>query len=291
VNQKVTVMGTGRMGSALAAALFKKGFATTVWNRTASKTEALSRLGLRVAPTVLEAVNASDIVIVNINDYASTSQLLQHPDVESALHGKILVQLTTGTPQEAREMQSWGRQCGIQYLDGAIWSAPMGIGTPQSTVLYSGSEELFNRVKPVLLAFGDNTVFVGNEIGQASALDVAVLCGFFLNAMLGLLQGYIVCEVENVPIEKYVQFVKNLMPALEGFVARVCGRVQERDYVGDQASLEAWSVAPKVLISWGRDHGVDHSIADAQLSLFDRAIKAGKGQADFAYLYEVLKAG
>lgn len=291
MNQKVTVIGAGRMGSALAAALFKKGFATTVWNRTASKTEPLSRLGLRVAQRLLDAVNEADVVIVNINDYNSTLQLLQHPDIESALRGKILVQLTSGTPKDAREMESWARRSGIWYLDGAIWSAPIAIGTPQCTILYSGSEELFSRVKPVLMAFGDNTRLVGNEIGQASTLDIGVLAGFLMNAMFGFLQGYIVCEAENVSVEMYVQFVKNSIPALERAVARVCGKLQEKDYVGDQASLEAWSAGPKMLISWGRGHGVDHSMADAYLGLMDRAIKAGKGQADFAYLYEVLKAG
>ena len=291
MNQNVTVIGAGRMGSALAAALFKKGFATTVWNRTCSKTDALSRLGLRVAHSLLEAVSEADVVIVNISDYHSTLQLLRHPDVESALYGKILVQLTTGTPDEAREMEKWAQRCGIQYLDGAIWSAPMMIGTPQSMLLYSGSEELYERVKPVLTAFGENTRFVGTEIGEASAFDLGVLVGFLMNAMFGFLQGYIVCEAENVSLEMYVQFVKNLLPALERGVARICGKLQGKDYVGDQASLEAWSAAPKMLISWGRDHGVDHSIADAQLSLFDKAIKGGKGQADFAYLCEVLKAG
>jgi 3-hydroxyisobutyrate dehydrogenase-like beta-hydroxyacid dehydrogenase len=291
MNQKVTVIGTGRMGSALAAALFHKGFATTVWNRTASKTEPLSRLGLRAAQSLLEAVNDADVIVVNIDSYDSTTQLLRHPDIESALRGRILVQLSSGTPDEAREMESWARQCGISYLDGAIWSAPTAIGTPECTaLLYSGSEELFNRVKPVLLAFGENTRFVGNEIGQASALDIAVLAGFAMNAMFGFLQGYIVCEAENISVETYMQFVKRVAPGLKG-VFHIYGRLQEKDYVGDQASLEAWSVGPKALISWCRDHGGDHSIADAQLSLFEKAIKAGKGQADFAYLYEVLRKG
>jgi hypothetical protein len=34
---------------------------------------------------------------------------------------------------------------------------------------------------------------------------------------------------------------------------------------------------------------VDHTIADPQLLLIEKAVAAGKGQADFAYLYEVLK--
>jgi 3-hydroxyisobutyrate dehydrogenase-like beta-hydroxyacid dehydrogenase len=68
MNQNVTVIGAGRMGSALAIALYQKGFETTVWNRTSSKTESLSRLGLRVAPGLLEAVGNAEIVVVNISN-------------------------------------------------------------------------------------------------------------------------------------------------------------------------------------------------------------------------------
>jgi 3-hydroxyisobutyrate dehydrogenase-like beta-hydroxyacid dehydrogenase len=106
MNQKVTVIGTDRMGSALAAALFNKGFATTVWNRTASKTEALSRLGLGVAPSLPDAVGQADVVIVNINNYNTALQLLRHPEMDSALRGKAIVQLTTSTPDEARKLES-----------------------------------------------------------------------------------------------------------------------------------------------------------------------------------------
>jgi 3-hydroxyisobutyrate dehydrogenase-like beta-hydroxyacid dehydrogenase len=289
MNQKVAVIGTGRMGSALATALFKKGFATTVWNRTAAKTEPLSRLGVRVAQSVLEAVRPADVIIVNINNYDSTKKLVRKPEIESALRGKILIQLSSGTPDEAREMESWARPHGINYLDGAIWSAPEWIGTAECTaVLFSGSEELFTRVKPVLLALSENTQFVGNEIGQASALDTAVLAGFAMNAMFGFLQGYIICEAENIPVETYMQIVKRVGASLKG-VARMFAKLQQKDYHGDQASLEAWSIGPKMLIDWSRKHGVDHSIADAQLSLMNKAIEAGKSQADFAYLYEVLK--
>lgn len=290
MSQKVTVIGTGRMGSALAAALFNKGFATTVWNRTTSKTEPLARLGVRVAGSVKEAVQEADVIIVNINDYDTTLQLLQHPDIESALHGKILVQLSSGTPEEARQMDSWARPKEIAYLDGAIMSYPMGIGTPECTIIYSGSPELFERVKPVLLAFGDNALLVGNEIGQASALDVGMVM-FALGTMFGFVQGYVVNEAEGLSAEGFMQSIRGLMPVVEGFLTDIHGRLQRRDYSGAQASIESWSVGPKELIGWCKGRGVDHSIADAYLGLMDKAIRSGKGQADFAYLYEVIRKG
>ena len=290
MNQKVTVIGAGRMGSALAAALYKRGFDTTVWNRTSSKTESLSRLGLRVAPTVLEAVGDAEIVIVNINNYESTNQLLRQKAIESALRGKVLVQLSSGTPDEAREMESWARPRGINYLDGAIINYPVDIGKPQGTVLYSGPDELFNRVKPVLLAFGDNAMFVGKEIGQASATDIAAL-SFCMGAFLGFIQGYIVYEAENLPVAGYLQVIKTLMPAIEPALADLCQKIQSRDYGNTQASLETWTVAPRELIGWCEKHGVNHTFADPQLRLIERAVKAGKGKLDLAYLYEVLKQG
>ena len=167
---------------------------------------------------------------------------------------------------------------------------PVDIGKPQGTVLYSGPEELFNRVKPVLFTFGDNAMFVGKEIGQASATDVAGL-SFAMGAMLGFLHGYIVYEAENLPVDGYLQVVKKLMPAIEAALADLCEKIQGKDYGNTQAALETWAVAPRELIGWCEKHRVNHSFADPQLRLIERAVKAGKGQWDFAYLYEVLKQG
>jgi 3-hydroxyisobutyrate dehydrogenase-like beta-hydroxyacid dehydrogenase len=288
MNQRVTVIGAGRMGSALATALHKRGFDTTVWNRTSSKTESLARLGLRVAPSALEAVRNAEIVIVNVNNYESTNQLLRQPAVESALRGKVLLQLSSGTPDEAREMESWARPRGIDYLDGAILSYPVDIGKPQTTVLYSGPEELFHRVKPVLLAFGDNVMFAGREIGQASATDIAAL-SYATGTMLGFLHGCVVYELEHLPIDGYLQVVKQLIPAMEAALADLCQKVQSKDYANTQATLETWAVAPRELIGWSQKHQVNHTFADPQLRFIERAVKAGKGQWDFAYIYEVLK--
>ena len=288
MNHKVSVIGTGRMGSALATALHNKGFSTTVWNRTPSKTVPLARLGLRVAENLNAAALAADVIIVNVSDYSTTQQLLQDPSVASALGGKILVQLTSGIPQEAREMESWARQHEISYLDGAIMSYPSGIGTPECTIFYSGPEEVFSRVKPVLMALGGNTLFVGAAIGHTSALDLSVLT-FVLGAMFGFVQGYIVSEAEGIPPEAFIGSIKGLLPATGEILAGISTRIQKKDYAGSEATLEAWSIGPKELIEWSKGRRMDRRIADAQIGLFEQAIKAGQGQADFAYLYEIFR--
>jgi 3-hydroxyisobutyrate dehydrogenase-like beta-hydroxyacid dehydrogenase len=75
MSQSVAVIGAGRMGTALATALFNKGFATTVWNRTPANAEPMSRIGVRIAPSVLDAVVHADVVIVNITNYEANSSI------------------------------------------------------------------------------------------------------------------------------------------------------------------------------------------------------------------------
>jgi 3-hydroxyisobutyrate dehydrogenase-like beta-hydroxyacid dehydrogenase len=123
MNQKVTVIGAGRMGSALAAALYRGGFDTAVWNRTSSKTESLSRLGLRVAPSVLEAVGSAEIVMVNINSYESTNQLARQL---SPCFAAKPAPLSSGTPDEAREMESWAQPRGKNPLPGDAYPTTLG---------------------------------------------------------------------------------------------------------------------------------------------------------------------
>jgi hypothetical protein len=50
-------------------------------------------------------------------------------------------------------------------------------------------------------------------------------------------------------------------------------------------------VVTKQLVSWCQDRGSDHTIPDAYVNLMERAIQAGKSQADFACLFEILSGG
>jgi hypothetical protein len=108
---EISVLGAGRMGSALARAFLEKGYETSVWNRTQSKLAPLAALGARIAPSLQEAVAAAGIVVVNLNDYVTTDRLLRSDGVASGLRGKLLVQLTSGSPRQAREMAAW-TSCG-----------------------------------------------------------------------------------------------------------------------------------------------------------------------------------
>ena len=130
----ISVLGLGRMGSALARALVTGGQKITVWNRSLAKTKPLVELGAESAINAAAAVQASQITVVCVNNYATTQQMMGAPGVVPLLSGRTVIQLSTGTPKEAREAQAWFKHRGAEYIDGAIMEYPSGIGTPTTKI-------------------------------------------------------------------------------------------------------------------------------------------------------------
>ena len=136
----VSLVGLGSMGAALGRALLSGGRGLTVWNRNAAKAAPLVAAGAAVAPDLASAVAASPILVICIDDYAATRAILEAPEVSRQLAGRTVVQLSTGTPNEAREAEAWFRDRGATYLDGAIMVFPDGIGAPDTLILFAGTD-------------------------------------------------------------------------------------------------------------------------------------------------------
>jgi 3-hydroxyisobutyrate dehydrogenase-like beta-hydroxyacid dehydrogenase len=99
-------------------------------------------------------------VVACLLDYPVLHDILDPADWS----GRALVNLTNGTPAQARETAGWAAGRGAAYLDGGIMAVPPMIGQPEAFVLYSGSKEQFDRYEPLLNCLGDSK-YVGADAG------------------------------------------------------------------------------------------------------------------------------
>ncbi len=106
----ITVVGLGLMGSALARAIQQAGHDLTVWNRSPVKMQPFIDDGVASAPDVVSAIKASPVILICIDNYAVTEAMLRSDEVLPLMAGRTVVQLSTGTPKEAREAS--GRMAG-----------------------------------------------------------------------------------------------------------------------------------------------------------------------------------
>ena len=165
------------MGSALARAALRAGHSTIVWNRSAGKASALAEAGARVAANPADALDA-EVIVVCLLDHASVHEVLD--PVADRLAGRRLINLTTTSPDGSRELATWAAGVGADYLDGGIMATPEMIGTPQSNVLYSGSQRLYDDHRELLELWGRPEYF-GSDAGLASLYDLALLVGYVLD--------------------------------------------------------------------------------------------------------------
>lgn len=279
------------MGSALVRALLKHGFSTHVWNRTAVKCAPLAALGAGVAGSIEQAAAAAEIIIVNVSDYETADRLVQPTAVADALRGKLLVQLTSGAPKQARASASWAARHGIAYLDGAIMATPNFIGAPAGTILYSGPRDLFAANEAVFLALGGNAQHVGDDVGHAAALDLALL-GQMWGALFGTLQAVAVCQAEGIALDTYATHHKAFGAVVEGAITDLVERARDGRYAGDAATLATLSAhhgAFKLLLELCADRGLNRLAPNAFDHLFKRAIAAGHIEDDFAALVPFMR--
>jgi 3-hydroxyisobutyrate dehydrogenase-like beta-hydroxyacid dehydrogenase len=266
---EVSILGLGPMGLALAREMLRARRGVTVWNRTLAKAEALRLKGAAVAPSAAAAVKAAPVVVVCVAGYETTYAVLEGAD----LTGKVLVQLSTGTPQEARDGEAWMAKRGADYLDGAILAVPSQMGSPESTIFVSGTETAF-----------------GTKVGAASALDLAFLSHLF-GGLLGFYHGARICESEGIRVGDLGVMFAGLAPAIGGMIKHDADRIQAESYADPQSSLETCARGTDLLLRHAVEAKLDVGIAAFAAALFEKGRLAGFGDESPAALVKVLRAG
>ena len=179
-----TVIGLGMMGVTLARLLLQAGYRVTVWNRSPGKAEELVKEGAVAAPDAAAAISASPVTVICVYDHKATVAILHNKAVEAALQGRLLVQLTTVSPREARESEQWANSLRAGYVDGAIQAAPAQMGRADTPILAAGAAAAYAAAEPVLRIFGGNISYLGEQISAAAAMDLATLSSIYGTCLL-----------------------------------------------------------------------------------------------------------
>jgi 3-hydroxyisobutyrate dehydrogenase-like beta-hydroxyacid dehydrogenase len=285
---EASVIGLGTMGSTLARLLLQKGYHVTVWNRTIAKAKPLVQAGAVLAPNVAAAVSASPVIVICVHDYPATNQILDTKDVIAALAGRILIQLSTGSPQEARDSKLWAREHGAEYLDGAIQVAPSQMGRSDTPILISGAETAFRQSESLLKVLGGNLTYLGEQIGLASAMDLATL-SYIYGSMLGFLHGVRICEAEGFRVDTYGSIINDIASGMGEFLKHEGTVIQAGNYAVSESPLKISVEITERLVQTAHAAQINAEFPTFAAGLFKRAMAAGYGDQEAAALVKVLR--
>jgi 3-hydroxyisobutyrate dehydrogenase-like beta-hydroxyacid dehydrogenase len=279
---EITVIGLGNMGSALARALLKNGCAVTAWNRSSQKAAPLVDKGAVLAPSVAAALTASPIIFVCVTNYAAADHILS--EFATELSGKLLVQFTTGSPQEARASEMWAHEYEAEYLDCAITGSPSSIGTPGAHILVAGREAAFQKAEPILQALASNLDYKGEAIGLASAWEMVYIMHYY-GMFLSLFHSVQICQAEGIQLEQYIKLLGEQGRNYEKWL---CENIQSGNYQETSAPLELWAGGIQQIAQHAQDSHIHAEFPRLAARLFQQAMDAGYGREEVSALFKVL---
>lgn len=171
----VAVLGTGRMGCAMARRLVDAGHIVRLWNRSQSTAQALaSELQCTSWPTVAEAVDTAEVVLSVLAGPDATSAVLLDPRTLEALGPDTVVcDMGTSGAQATAEIAARYEQLSKHFVDSPVSGSVPSVMSGSLLVMAGGTPGDVARVTPVLLAFAKRVAHVG-PTGTGQSLKLAI---------------------------------------------------------------------------------------------------------------------
>jgi 3-hydroxyisobutyrate dehydrogenase-like beta-hydroxyacid dehydrogenase len=286
----VAIIGTGRMGSAMAAALRRHDFGLVVQNRTMSRAAALAAgLGCDVAGTPREAAAAADVAITMLADDAAVRDAFEGPDglLAGAHPGSVLVDMSTVRPDTITAFEDAARAAGAGILDAPVSGSVQLAEAGTLTLMVGGQAEDLERARPALEAVS-KTIFHLGPLGTGAAMKLAVNTVIFgLNGALA--EGLVLAEAAG--IERGLAYdVIAAGAAGAPFVGYKRAAYIEPDTTPVAFSLDLTAKDLRLIAEYAASLGVAMPQAEANHALVREASTGGRGSNDFASVAAELRS-
>ena len=170
---KIGFIGLGIMGKPMAKNLKRAGYELFVNNRSRGPMEELANLGC-VPATQAEIGQVCDVVLTMLPNSPQVRDVMLAPGgvAEHMRPGAVYIDMSSVNPVASREIAAALAEKGIEMLD-----APVSGGEPKAidgtvSFMVGGKQEVFDRMKPLLLTMGASAVRCG-EMGAGNTAKLA----------------------------------------------------------------------------------------------------------------------
>jgi len=172
---KVSFLGLGRMGSAMAERLLSSGVDLIVYNRTREKAHPLLAKGASWADTPRAASHNCEILLTMVSDDTSLEALMDGPEgfLDGLPQGSIHVSLSTISLPFARSIEKSHFVRKIGLVSAPVFGRPTAVTSGTLRLLCAGKEEDTSRVLPLLETLGSRVFMLGELPSVANLVKLA----------------------------------------------------------------------------------------------------------------------
>ncbi|MCX5819934.1 MAG: NAD(P)-dependent oxidoreductase [Deltaproteobacteria bacterium] len=191
--EKVSVIGLGLMGSALATLLMRAGYQVSGFDIIPKQMTRLTSLGLRTVHSPREGARGADLILLSLPSWSAVLQAMEGEGgvMEEVKKGQIVVDTSTSPPLESKALGERLAKKGIAWMDVPISGSSQQAREGNMVFMAGGDKTVFNRIRPILDQIGKKTVYAGKS-GEGATLKLVINHTLYLNqaaAIEGLVLG------------------------------------------------------------------------------------------------------
>ena len=202
---RVGFIGLGAMGLSMARNLHGAGMLTAVWNRTATKAEALAQeTGCDLAADPADLARRCDVLVLCVSADDDVLDLVAA--VAPALTpGQIVVDCSTVAPATARRAAETIRAHGADFLDGPVSGGVEGARQATLVIMVGGEPATLERARPVLAAMSRSIAWMGPVgAGQATkAVNQVMVAGI----AAAVTEALALATAAGLPLERVIDVI------------------------------------------------------------------------------------
>jgi 2-hydroxy-3-oxopropionate reductase len=182
---KVGFIGLGIMGKPMSLNLIRGGHELYVHSRHGAPQDVVAA-GATACDSGMEVARKADTVITMVPDTPDVVAVLFGAKgvAEGLTRGKIVVDMSSISPVETKQLAQKINALGCQYLDAPVSGGEVGAKAASLTIMVGGPEDAFNKVKPLFELMGKNITLVGgNGDGQTCKVANQIIVALNIEAV------------------------------------------------------------------------------------------------------------
>lgn len=170
-------IGLGNMGAGMANNALQAGHRLIVNDVRRDAAGPLLEQGATWAETAKDVAAQSEITFTSLPGPPEVEAVAcgEQGVLQGARPGSVFIDLSTNSPTLVRQIHAIFQEKGVHMLDAPVSGGVIGARTGQLAVMVGGDEAIYQQVKPVLDAIGDNVVYCG-AIGAGSICKLVHNC-------------------------------------------------------------------------------------------------------------------
>lgn len=175
---KVAMLGTGRMGSAMARRILLAGHQLVIWNRSRSSADEFALKSasplVRVVDKAADAADGAEFIISSLANGDATQEVLLDPAFLATLGAdSIVCDMGTSGISSALAVSSKFKDVRHLFVDAPVSGSVATADAGQLFVMASGDEFAVSALTPILSTFSKQVTYLG-AAGNGQAMKLAV---------------------------------------------------------------------------------------------------------------------